>query len=314
MRRRSNPRFAVFSCLLFATLTAPLYVKPQASPTTMSGPNVTFVRLRVSVLNASNQFVDGLTQKSFRVLEDGRPREITYFSHDPEPMGVMLLVDKSKSMESIDSDVSAAVMTFVRALPGGTDVSLIRFNDQAMLAPEHVRSAEELEGVLRQMPARGHTALLDAVYLGLSQMHDSVHEKQVLVIFSDGGDNKSRYQESEIRDIAKESAAEIYFIVPLPLERYRPPPEEIGGSSLLEDLCSMSGGLMVEAQKNSSLTPVVHQLAQLLQRQYVLGFVPLPEDPGAGRRWRKVSVKVVPENRKQSGYAIARRGFLAAAK
>lgn len=312
MCRQTKFRLVAFACLLFAALMAPLNVNPQSPPTSISGPNVPFVRLRVSVFDTSNQFVDGLTQKSFRVLEDGRPREVTYFSHDPEPMRVMLLVDKSKSMENFDSDVSAAVMTFVRSLPAGTDISLIRFNDQAMLAAEHVRSPEELEGALRQMPARGLTALLDAVYLGLSQVHDSSHDKQVLVIFSDGGDNKSRYQESEIREIAKESDAEIYLIVPFVERGYRPTPEEIGGSSLLADLCAMSGGIMVEAQRNSSLSPIVHQLAQLLQRQYVLGFVPLPEDPGAGRRWRKVSVKIVPENREQHGYAIARSGFLVA--
>ena len=313
MYRRSKLHIAAFAYLLFATLATPLCVKPQSSPTTITGPSVPFVRVRVTVLDTSNQFVDGLTQKSFRVLEDGKPREITYFSHDPEPLSVMLLVDKSGSMENFDSDTTAAVMRFVRELPAGTDISLIRFNDQAVLTPEHVRSPEELDGAIRQMPARGHTALLDAVYLGLSKMHESIHQKQVLVIFSDGGDNKSRYQENDIRDIAKESDAEIYLVAPFLERGYRPTPEESNGGSIIEDLCSMSGGLMVEAEKSSQLTIIVHQLAQLLQRQYVLGFVPFQEEPGAGRRWRKVSVKVVPENGKQHGHAITRSGFLAAA-
>jgi len=46
---------------------------------------------------------------------------------------------------------------------------------------------------------KGRTALLDAIYLGLSQMRGAKNGKRALLILSDGGDNHSRYNESDIK-------------------------------------------------------------------------------------------------------------------
>jgi len=54
--------------------------------------------------------------------------------------------------------------------------------------------------------------LLDAIYLGLSQMRGARNAKRALLILSDGGDNHSRYNESDIKRLVKEAEYQLYAI------------------------------------------------------------------------------------------------------
>ena len=50
----------------------------QPAPTFRS--EINYVQVPVRVLDANGQFVSGLTQADFRILEDGRPQTVTAFS------------------------------------------------------------------------------------------------------------------------------------------------------------------------------------------------------------------------------------------
>ena len=60
--------------------------------------------------------------------------------------------------------------------------------------------------------AHGLTALFDGVYLGLSQMKGAHNTKKALLIISDGGDNHSRYSETDVRKFVQEADVQIYSI------------------------------------------------------------------------------------------------------
>ena len=64
---------------------------------------------------------------------------------------------------------------------------------------------EDLESRLLSASARGRTALLDAIYLGLSEMKTARNSKRALLIISDGGDNHSRYNENDIKRLVREA-------------------------------------------------------------------------------------------------------------
>jgi len=53
-----------------------------------------------------------------------------------------------------------------------------------------------MEAHLVMSVPKGRTALLDAVYLGISKMRQAKFQKRALLIISDGGDNHSRYTEA----------------------------------------------------------------------------------------------------------------------
>ena len=64
---------------------------------------------------------------------------------------------------------------------------------------------EEIQGKLVYAVPKGQTALLDAIYMGVSKMKDAHNSKKALLIISDGGDNHSRYTENEIKSMVKEA-------------------------------------------------------------------------------------------------------------
>ena len=63
---------------------------------------------------------------------------------------------------------------------------------------------DELQTRMMFTSSHGRTALLDAVYLGLSQMRGT-QQQAGLVIISDGGDNHSRYNENDVKNYLKEA-------------------------------------------------------------------------------------------------------------
>jgi Ca-activated chloride channel homolog len=58
---------------------------------------------------------------------------------------------------------------------------------------------------------KGRTALLDAIYLGLSEMRTAQNAKRALLIISDGGDNHSRYRD-DINRLVREAGTQLYSV------------------------------------------------------------------------------------------------------
>ena len=85
--------------------------------------------------------------------------------------------------------------------------------------------------------------MLDAIYLGLSEMKKATTNRRALLVISDGGDNHSRYTEKDIKRAVKESDVQIYAVgIFEPLSSRARTPEEAGGPGLLADLAEVSGG------------------------------------------------------------------------
>ena len=98
----------VFSVLLNALVSAPAQqAKPKATPPPVAGQDpdsiTTFirrVRLLITVVDKKGQFVSGLSQSDFLILEDKLPQKIETFSDDlgqVSQLYVAVLMDTSPS-------------------------------------------------------------------------------------------------------------------------------------------------------------------------------------------------------------------------
>src|SRR3984893_14321954 len=71
------------------------------------------VLLDVSVKDPQGGFVSNLTKDNFKVLENGKPQEITQFANADIPVTVGLAVDESGSMLPKKPHVVAAALEFI---------------------------------------------------------------------------------------------------------------------------------------------------------------------------------------------------------
>ena len=108
-----------------------------------------------------------------------------------------------------------------------------------MLAP-FTQSIEDIQGKLVLALPEGRTALLDAIYMAVNRMRDARHNKKALLIISDGGDNRSRYTDGEIKDVVKEADVQLYAIGIYDINP--PTPEELYGPNLLNEITESTGG------------------------------------------------------------------------
>jgi len=201
----------------------------------------------------------------------------------------------------------AAVQFFKTANPQD-EFLLINFNDRAQLANSFTASVEELQSHLMFTAAKGETALLDGIYLGLSEMKGAHNAKKALLIISDGGDNHSRYSEEDIRKYAKEADVQLYAIG-LFTPGGGPTTEEINGPGLLSDLTLLTGGRAFVVANLKDLPDIATKISMELRNQYVVGY-----RPGAHAhdgKWRKIKIKLRPPKGLPPLTVYAKNGYYA---
>jgi Ca-activated chloride channel homolog len=247
--------------------------------------------VNVSVTDPLGRLVTGLERQNFRVFEDGHEQEIAKFASEDAPVSIGVIFDMSGSMtDKIEKSRLAAVQFFRTANPQD-EFFLVNFNDRAQLVSPFTDNVDQLQNRLMYTAAHGLTALYDGVYLGLSQMRGAHNRKKALLIISDGGDNHSRYTESEVRRFVQEADVQIYTIGLFEPDG-GPTPEEKLGPSILYDLTEMTGGRSFVVQNLRDLPDIATKISMELRNQYVLGY--RPTDRAHDGKWRKIKVKLRP--------------------
>jgi Ca-activated chloride channel homolog len=202
--------------------------------------DVNLVLVSVSILDPLNRQVTGLDKENFEVFEGKQRQEIRHFSSEDAPVSVGAIFDVSGSMAGKIDRAREAVLEFFKTANPQDEFFMIAFADKPEEVTDFTQSVEDIEGRLLYTVPKGRTALLDAIYLSLHKMSQARYEKKALLIISDGGDNHSRYTESEIKNLVKESDVQIYAIGLY--DHYFPTEEERLGPQLLTDITELTGG------------------------------------------------------------------------
>jgi Ca-activated chloride channel family protein len=247
------------------------------------------VLIPLSVTDALNRPVTGLQKDNFRVFEGGAEQQILHVAFEDTPLAVGVVFDTSGSMVKKMPKSRAAVAEFFHTANPEDEFFLVEFNNTARVTQAFTPKPGEIQSQLASTKPAGQTALLDAVALAMRELRKS-NKRKALVIFSDGGDNRSRYTRAEVRNMVAESDVLIYAMGIFEGSTGRLSAEEIAGPDLLNELAERTGGRMFPVDNLKNLPAIAGRVGAELHSRYILGYAPanLQRDG----RYHKVQVKV----------------------
>ena len=263
----------------------------------------------ITVLDPMNRSVTGLEKESFRVFEDKLEQEVEQFSSEDSPISVGIVFDASGSMGAKLQKSRQAVSQFFKTANPEDEFFLVQFNDRPQLATSLTHNTEEVQNALTFTQAKGRTALLDGIYMAMRTMKKATNGRKAILVISDGGDNSSRYTETEVRNAVREADVQIYAIgIYEPMGRSRSA-EEISGPGLLTELAEQTGGRHFPVDNLNELPDVAAKIGLELRNHYVLGYS--PKNPERDGKYRRIKVQLVQPRGMPPLRAYFRLGYYA---
>jgi len=271
---------------------------------------VDLVLVPVTITDPMNRLVTGLDKENFQLFEGTTAQQIRSFSSEDAPVSLGVIFDSSGSMSSKMDRAKDAVMEFFKTANPQDEFFMITFSDEPEEVSDFTNSVDEIQNKLVFAVPRRRTALLDAIYMGVSKMRQARYAKKALLIISDGGDNHSRYTENEIKSLVKEADVMIYAIGIY--DRAASAIEERLGPQLLSDITELTGGRAFTIDNPNDLGDVATKIGVELRNQYVLGY--RPNNITRDGKWRKIKVKLLPPKGLPPLKVYARTGYYAPAE
>jgi Ca-activated chloride channel family protein len=254
--------------------------------------DVELVQLPVSVLDKHGLPVRGLQQEHFSVYEDKIPQRISLFTQEDIPLSVGLVIDVSGSMlEKLDR-LNTAVTTFIGESNPQDETFLVTFEDEVFLESDFTGDPRDFIRSLVGTPSSRGTALYDAVFVTSKYLKRSASQaKKVLLVVSDGEDNKSKYNLAQARQAVGEDKIIVYTIGLLSSDSSVYGMQDTGKTAL-KQLAEGTGGASFFPQKISEVEDVCRKIARDLRNQYTIGY--RPSNQNLDGTWRKVVVRINP--------------------
>jgi len=269
--------------------------------------DVNLVLVNVTITDPMNRLVTGLEKENFKVFEGSQEQQIRHFSSEDAPISLGVIFDVSGSMKAKMDKAKEAVVQFFKTANPQDEFFMISFADRPELLADFTESVEDIQSKVVFTVPEGRTALLDAIYMGMNKMQDAQNPKKALLIISDGGDNRSRYTDGEIKNLVKEADVQIYGIGIY--DQTPVTPEERLGPVLLNEICELTGGRAFTIDNPNDLADVATKIGVELRNQYVLGY--RPNNPARDGRWRKIKVKLNPPKGLPQLTVYAKTGYYA---
>ena len=128
--------------------------------------------------------------------------------------------------------------------------------------------------------------------MAMNTMKKARNPRKAVLIISDGGDNNSRYTESEIKNAVREADVQIYGIGIFESMGTRGrTPEEMSGPGLLSEVAELTGGRSYNVENVNELADIAAKIGIELRNQYMLYYT--PKNLVRDGKYRHVQVKLV---------------------
>lgn len=306
--------------------------RPAQQPSQPEQPEARFssgvneVIVPVTVTDDRGKFLSNLEAKDFRVLDEGRPQRVRFFSHqEKQPIVVGFLIDLSSNSRVHWKTFQDAILELIwNLLPGDERFSgyLISYANEAELLVNTTTDSEKLADKVRKMKPGGGSALFDAIYKSCTTRTlvkgEPYEPRRILIVVGDGHNNSGTHSMVEVLELAQRNLVTIYAVSTMAfgfanedqdvLERLT---TETGGhveyplNNLYKDVSGYlsnpsdagnyaltvgTGGYASEISKGifSAITGISGDITT----QYVLRYVPDVDPEGKVKLTRKIKVEV----------------------
>jgi Ca-activated chloride channel homolog len=310
------------------TAEAPLVQHPLEATTEL-------VKLDVTVLNAQGEFVDGLDQSSFRVLDDGVERPIAFFDPVSAPAKVVLILETSPAVYLFADEHIAAADALLTGLGNDDQVALITYADTPKQVVGFTLNKQQLVYAIENVQYMLGTAALN-LYDSVSTVVDALGRfpgKKAIVLLTTGLDSSPPAHWDALLEKLRNTDVVIFSVglgrafddrtpKPKPSKKSVSVNSNPAGTDVLQkaqaglvELSDMTGGRAYFPETAKDFAPAYREISSSLRHEYVLGIA-----PGHDGRLHHLSVEVLDRKRKSTKskkraapeYSVsARDGYLA---
>jgi len=302
MLRTSRFRIAAFVAFVAIVVSVSFVASVVVAAQTFRA-RVDTVQVTVTVIDAGGRLITGLSRDDFELFEDGAPQPITQFTDERVPVSLGVLLDASDSMRGQPIvDARAAVDRFLAVLlEGGDEAFVAAFNHLPRIVAPWTRPPASLRGRLEPFRPSGGTAIYDALVASAPLFERRMHIRAALLVVSDGADTASDRRLQEARDVLRRSDPFVYAIA---IDSAAATASTRVNADALRDITGPTGGYTEVVQGAADLGPATERIANELNNQYMLGYVPSKAPDGG---WREIRVRM----KDRSHFTRARRGYYA---
>jgi len=282
-------------CLQSVYVQAQVAIEPRHRPGAQQ-PAMPAANLRVdtnlvlvpaTVNDPFNHPVTGLEKENFKIFDDSVEQTITSFSSEDEPIALGFIFDTSGSMHGLLPQGRAAAAELLKFANPEDEFFLVEFNTRPRLVIPLTSNTSPIGLEVMMTKDGGSTAMIDALFMGIHEIHKSKKTKKALVLISDGGDNNSRYTPAEVRNVVKESDVLIYTVA---IGAGHDTDSEYG-LRWMTGISETSGAHMFYAQ-GFELADIALKIGIELRNRYVIGYA--PRDRKRDGRYHRIEVRLVP--------------------
>ena len=293
------------ACALCGAATA---TQPQQTPPSFSTATRT-VAVYATVTNG-DRLVTALTRDDFTIADNGKPQTLTLFSNDVQPITIVVLLDRSSSMQpNFDLEAQGAE-AFVRAMGPGDKARIGSFANEIRIDPDDFSSDRDalLRIIRHDLVEPGPTPLWNAVDRAIDKLL-VMQGRRVVLVFTDGVDRPLNFMNhnKSLKDVTKRAEEHDIMLYAIGLAGDNGMPGRtgdrngrgamgpgaiagLGGRGMggysgrqtelegpddgLPKIAAATGGGYFELKTPATLASTFARVANELHHQYALGFAP----------------------------------------